>query len=148
MQAKHMDWRKELEARLADDPRLERKKSRRSSGLAFFFKGKEIANFTDSASIYIRMSGASIFALGKLAVEECVLEVSKSGIVVRLESEEDLEFAQMILERVFEEKPGDRRPEGKNARPGGWSAKRKATQYLEDARALKALKDLKVDPKA
>jgi hypothetical protein len=141
-----MNWQRELEARLADDPRLERKKSRQVEGEAFFFKGKEIANFTAPASVNIRLSAAVIFALGPLAAEECVQEVSKKGIVVRLESEQDLEFAQLILERVFHEKAGERRPEGKNAKPGGWSAKRKATQYLEDAKALKALREL--DPEA
>lgn len=138
-----MDWQKELEARLADDARLERKKSRRTTGLAFFFKGKEVASFPEPASVSIRMSAAAIYALGALAAQECVKEVSKDGITVRLESEEDLAFAQKVLERLFREKAGERRPEGKNTRKGGWSAKNKATKAFEDAKALKALRDLK-----
>lgn len=142
-----IDWQKELEARLADDPKLERKKSRLVEGLAFFFNGKEIAHFTAPASVNFRLSPANIFALGSLAADESVKELSKQGILVRLECEKDLEFAQKILKRIYQEKTGERRPAGKNAKPGGWSAKRKATQYLEDAKALKALRDLKVDPK-
>src|SRR5437868_3719626 len=109
-----MNWQRELEARLADDPRLERKKSRLATGEAFFFKGREIANFTSPASVNIRMSAEVIFALGALAAEEAVQEVSKKGIVVRLKSEEDVQFAQKMLERVFHEKTGERRPAGKN----------------------------------
>lgn len=137
-----MNWQRELEARLADDPRLERKKSRLATGEAFFFKGREIANFTAPASISLRMSPEVIYALGPLAAEEAIQEISKKGIVVRLGSEQDLEFAQKMLERILREKTGGRRPAGKNAKPGGWSAKRKATKYLEDAKALKALRDL------
>lgn len=141
-----MDWQKELEARLADDARLERKKSRLGSGLAFFYKGRELAYFAEPASVSIRMSAAAIYALGALAAEECVLAVAKDGIRVRLNSSEDLDFAQKILERLFREKAGERRPEGKNTRRGGWSSKNKATKAFEDAKALKALKEFKVDP--
>lgn len=137
-----MDWQRELEARLADDPRLEKKKSRFVEGSGFFYKGREVANFSAPATVNIRMSAAGIFALGFLAGEECVLEVSKKGIVVRLTSEDDLAFTQKILERIYQEKAGEKRPEGKNAKPGGWSAKRKATKYFEDAKALKALRDM------
>jgi len=141
-----MDWQKELEARLADDPRLERKDSRYAAGTGFFYKGKEIAYFPEPATVFIRLSAATIFALRATLVEECVQEVSKDGIRVRLSSAEDLEFAQKVLGRIYREKAGERRPEGKNAKPGGWSAKLKANQSLDEAKVLNAMKRLKVDP--
>jgi hypothetical protein len=141
-----MDWQKELEARLADDPRLERKNSRLSTGVGFFFRGKEILNFPASASASIRMSAAMVYALKSMSTEDCVKEVSKDGMLLRLESEGDLEFTQKVLEKIFREKVGERRPEGRNTRPGGWSAKRKAHKPFEDAQALKALRELKKDP--
>ncbi|RZA05737.1 MAG: hypothetical protein EOP11_12130 [Proteobacteria bacterium] len=137
-----MDWQKELEARLADDPRLERKESRLGSGSAFFYRGKEIVHLTAPSFVNIRMSAGMLFTLQAFTAEDCVIEVSKDGIVVRLESLNDVELTQKILERLFKEKPGERRPEGKNTRKGGWSAKRKANGALEDALALRSLEKL------
>jgi hypothetical protein len=136
-----VNWQRELEARLADDARLERKKSRAGNGEGFFFREREVAHFPQPGSVTIRMSAAAVYALGALAAEECVLAVSKDGIVVRLQSEEDLQFAQKILARLFREKAGEKRPEGKSTNRSG-SGKQRATKAFSDAEALKALRNL------
>lgn len=138
-----MNWQKELEARLADDPRLERKKSRSLESLAFFYEGKEIANFPRPQSISLRLGAAGVFALGAKAADERVLEVATDTVLVRLDSEEDLAFAQELLERVYREKPGGRRPVGKQTRKASAGRGSKAMKAFEDAQALKNLKSFK-----
>ncbi|RZA04704.1 MAG: hypothetical protein EOP11_14495 [Proteobacteria bacterium] len=139
-----MDWKKELEARLADDPRLERKKSRLNDSYGFFFNGKEAVNFARPRTVGLHLMAAGIFALGAKAADERVLEVSKDWIEVRLDSEEDVAFAQKLLESLFREKRGvTGRPKGKTTRKTAGSPKKsKATQAFGDAQALKALRDL------
>jgi hypothetical protein len=141
-----MDWQKELEARLADDSRLERKKSRTLSSEAFFLDGKEVANFPRPATVSLRMTAAGIYAMGAKVADERVLEVSSDWILLRLGSEEDLTFAQDLLERIHREKRAVGRPKGKQTRRDKSGRSSKATKAFEDAQALKALKDFKNEP--
>jgi len=137
-----MNWQKELEARLADDPRLERKKSRSLGSDAFFFDGKEIANFPRAEAVSLKMGAAGIFAMGPKTAEDCVLEVGAEWILIRLECEDDLSFTQELLERIFRGKKNVRLPKGKQTRSGKTGGS-KATKAFSDAEALKALREFK-----
>lgn len=141
-----MDWRKEMEARLADDPRIERKKSRFSEATAFFLDGKEIAHFHEEPEIDLRLTAAGIFAMKALITHESIVSVSKDWVVIRLESEEDLAFTQDVLERaVKENRARQSRPKGKQTNRAPKAAKKSgATRELDIAKALKDLEEMKV----
>jgi len=142
-----MDWRKELEARLADDPRLERKKSRFSEATAFFLEGKEIAHFQNGGEIDIRLTAAGIFAFKEGVNHESVAAVATDWLMVRLQSEEDLEFAMKVLDRAIRAaKARVEGPKGKKTRrkaAGKVEGKSEAMKALRIAKALKELEEFK-----
>lgn len=140
-----MNWPKEFEAQLAEDPRFERGKSRFFDAIAFYYEGKELAHF-EKGGIDIRLTAAGIYALQSRLVADNVITVSKDWVLLRLNSEEDNKFAMAILERAVRE--------AHNATPGpkGKQTRRTPAKKSEATRAFgiaKALKDLEeFDPSA
>lgn len=140
-----MNWPKEMEVRLVEDPRFERGRSRFSDNIAFFYEGKEIAHF-QQGGIDIRLTASGIYALQARLIQDCVITVAKDWVLIRLESEEDLAFAMAVLERAIRE--------AHNAQPGpvGKQTRKTPAKKSEAARAFgiaKALKELEeLDPSA
>lgn len=139
-----MNWPKEFEVQLADDPRFERGKSRFSEATAIYYEGKELAHF-QGEGIDIRLTAAGIYALQARLVTENVITVAKDWVLLRLASEEDNKFAMAVLERAVREahnaSPG---PKGKQTRKT--SRKSEATRAFGIAKALKDLEEF--DPSA
>lgn len=142
-----INWPREFEAQLAEDPRFERGKSRFSEATAIYYEGKELAHF-QGEGIDIRLTAAGIYALQSRLVAENVITVAKDWVLLRLASEEDNKFALAVLERAIREAhnatPG---PKGKQTRKtpakGG---KSEATRAFGIAKALKDLEEF--DPSA
>lgn len=142
-----MNWPREFELTLVEDPRFEQGKSRFGPATAFFYEGKEIAHF-QQGGIDIRLTAAGIYALQSRLTEDCVLSVAKDWVLLRLASEEDNKFAQAILERAIREAHNaNPRPTGKKTRrTPARSGKSEATRAFGIAKALKELEEF--DPGA
>jgi hypothetical protein len=140
-----INWPKEFEAQLAEDPRFERGKSRFSEATAIYYEGKELAHF-QGEGIDIRLTAAGIYALQSRLVSDNVITVAKDWVLLRLASEEDNKFAMAVLERAIREAhnatPG---PKGKQTRKTP-AKKSEATRAFGIAKALKDLEEF--DPSA
>lgn len=142
-----MNWPREFEAQLAEDPRFERGKSRFSEAIAFYYEGKELAHF-QGEGIDIRLTAAGIYALQSRLVADNVITVAKDWVLLRLASEEENKFAMAILERAVREAhnatpgPKGRQTRRAPAKPG----KSEATRAFGIAKALKELEEF--DPAA
>jgi hypothetical protein len=138
-----INWPKEFELLLLDDPRFERGKSRFGENIAFFYEGKELAHFHQDG-LDIRLTAAGIFALGPRLAEDCVISVAKDWVLVRLCSDEDTKFAMALIEKAIREahnsQPG---PKGKQTRRATSKiGESQATRAFGIAKALKELQNL------